>query len=161
MKRILLLSDTHGFLDPALLKFAREADEIWHAGDIGPVQTLDPLLEIAPIRAVWGNIDGQDVRALYPKDQKFILEDTRVWITHIGGHPKRYAPGISAQFVNDPVDLFICGHSHIVKAGFDQKYKHLHLNPGAAGKQGWQKYRTAMRFSLEGGKVKALDLITL
>lgn len=122
---------------------------------------MTPLHERAEVRAVYGNIDGGILRKIYPHDQRFTIEGCRVWITHIGGHPKRYAPGIAQQFKSQPVDLFICGHSHIVKAGYDQTHKHLHLNPGAAGKHGWHKQRTAMRFVVENGKVKELDLIEL
>lgn len=143
------------------MPYAEAADEVWHAGDIGDESVMTPLHERADVRAVFGNIDGGILRKVYPRDQRFTIEGCRVWITHIGGHPKRYAPGIAQQFKTDPVDLFICGHSHIVKAGYDQTHKHLHLNPGAAGKHGWHKQRTAMRFVVENGKVKQLDLIEL
>jgi predicted phosphodiesterase len=122
---------------------------------------MKPLHDRATVRAVYGNIDGGVLRVIYPKDQRFEVEGCRVWITHIGGHPKRYAPGISASFQERPVDLFICGHSHIVKAGYDKRFNHLHLNPGAAGKHGWHKQRTAMRFGVKQGKVVDLDLIEL
>lgn len=111
--------------------------------------------------AVYGNIDDLKTRQKYPENQKFEREGARIWITHIGGHPKRYAPGIARQLAENPVDIFICGHSHILKAGFDHTYQLLHLNPGAAGRQGWHTVRTAMRFEIANGRVEKLDVIEL
>ncbi|MCB0756799.1 MAG: metallophosphoesterase family protein, partial [Flavobacteriales bacterium] len=121
MTRIGLLSDTHGFLDPQLLDAFSSCDEIWHAGDIGDLSVCQQLAEVKPLRAVYGNIDGNDIRAAYPKDLHFSCGGLSVWITHIGGHPQRYAPGIRKKLLQDKPDLFVCGHSHILRVMRDPK----------------------------------------
>ncbi len=159
--RIGLLSDTHGFLDPALLELFEGCDEVWHAGDIGMVQVVDQLEQRWPLRAVWGNIDGGPLRVRYPEHQDFVVEGVRVWITHIGGHPGRWGKGIKAGLAQRKPDLFICGHSHILRAARVEAYNTLYLNPGAAGREGFHHVRTAMRFTLESGKVSGMEVLEL
>lgn len=159
--RIGLLSDTHGYLDEAVYQHFGGCDEVWHAGDFGTAALAGQLAAFKPLRGVYGNIDGQDIRTDYPLHQRFVCEDMQVWITHIGGYPGRYNQAIRTEIYKNPPGLFICGHSHILKVQYDQKIKCLHLNPGAAGKQGWQKVRTLMRFSITGGKIHDLEVIEL
>ena len=158
MKKIGLLADTHGFLPPRLFTFFGEVDEIWHAGDIGSLELAGTLEAFRPLRAVYGNIDGQDVRAVYPQHQRFFCENTDVWMTHIGGYPGRYErqvrPGIFAR----PPQLFISGHSHILKVIYDQKLGLLHMNPGAAGYKGFHKVCTALRFVIDGEDIRDLEV---
>ncbi len=161
MKRIVLLSDTHSHIDDRIIDYCKEADEIWHAGDIGDISVTDKLAEIAPVRAVYGNIDGQEVRIVHPLHQKFTCERVKVWITHIGGYPGRYSPAIREDLYKYPPKLFICGHSHILKVMYDKKLGLLHMNPGAAGKHGFHKVRTMLRFNLEDGEIKDLEVIEL
>lgn len=148
-------------MDDRILEFCAGADEIWHAGDIGTLQVTDALKEVAPVRAVYGNIDGQEVRREWPKDQRFELEGVRVWITHIGGRPGRYVPEVRRALPLWPPNLFICGHSHLLLVKYDETFKHLHLNPGAAGKSGFHQMRTLLRFSLDLGEVKAMEAVEL
>lgn len=159
--RIGLLSDTHGYLDEAVYQHFGKCDEVWHAGDFGTAALAGQLAAFKPLRGVYGNIDGQDIRTGYPLHQRFVCEDMQVWITHIGGYPGRYNQAIRTEIYKNPPGLFICGHSHILKVQYDQKIECLHLNPGAAGKQGWQKVRTLMRFSITGGKIHDLEVIEL
>ena len=161
MTRIGLLSDTHSFLDDAVFKHFENCDEIWHAGDIGNIELADRLAAFKPFKAVYGNIDGKDVRQVYPENLRFKCEETDVWITHIGGSPGKYSPAIRNEIYANPPQLFICGHSHILKVIYDKQINCLHLNPGAAGKQGWQKVRTLMRFSIDGSKVQDMQVIEL
>lgn len=161
MKKIGLISDTHGFLHPRVKHHFKEVDEIWHAGDIGTLALADELEAFKPLRAVSGNIDGAEIRRVHPKNHRFILEDVDVWITHIGGYPNRYDKRVYEAIQQQPPQLFICGHSHILKAMPDQKLGLLHLNPGAAGKQGFHQVLTLMRFKLEKGQVKDLEVIEL
>lgn len=161
MKRIGLLSDTHSFLHPKVFEYFKECNEIWHAGDIGNINVLDELSRFKPIRAVYGNIDGQEIRKLCPKNQRFSCEGIDVWITHIGGYPNRYAIEVKEQIKNTPPDLFICGHSHILKVMYDKKLDLLHMNPGAAGKYGIHKVITMLRFSVEKREIKDLEVIEL
>lgn len=161
MKRIVLLSDTHSYIDDRILDYCKEADEIWHAGDIGDISVTDKLAEIAPVRAVYGNIDGQKVRVVHPLHQKFTCEGVTVWITHIGGYPNRYSPAIREDIQKYPPKLFITGHSHILKVMYDTKLGLLHMNPGAAGKHGFHKVRTLLRFNLEKGEIKDLEVVEL
>lgn len=161
MKRIGLLSDTHGYLDDAVFKHFDQCDEIWHAGDFGNIELADQLAAFKPLRGVYGNIDGQDIRISYPEDLRFKCEDVEVWMTHIGGYPGKYDTRIRAELYNKPPKLFICGHSHILKVIFDKKIGTLHLNPGAAGKQGWHKVRSLLRFSISEEKIHTLEIIEL
>lgn len=161
MKIIGLLSDTHSFLDERVFTHFKDCDEIWHAGDIGDIDVADRLKEFKPFRAVFGNIDGKDVRRQYPENLRFEMEGVDVWMTHIGGYPGRYSALIKKELYKNPPKLFICGHSHILKVQYDPALKLLHLNPGAAGKQGWQTVSTLMRFKLDKGEIKDLEVIEL
>lgn len=161
MKKILLLSDTHSFIDEQILKFVKQADEVWHAGDIGDLNVTDTLKKHKPLRAVYGNIDDKDARAEFPLDNKFIVEGVSVWITHIGGYPNKYNIRVKEDLKKDTPKLFICGHSHILKVQFDEKLNLLHLNPGAAGKHGFHKVRTMLRFELSKGAITNMEVIEL
>ncbi len=161
MKKIGLLSDTHSYLDPAVFKYFDKCDEIWHAGDFGNIAVADELQAFKPLRGVYGNIDGADVRTCYPENIRFNCEQVDVWITHIGGYPNRYAPKVKTEIYTKPPKLFICGHSHIVKIIYDKKINCLHLNPGAAGKHGWHKVRTLLRFDINGDRIENMELIEL
>ncbi|WP_255492059.1 metallophosphoesterase [Chitinophaga sp. Cy-1792] len=155
------MSDTHSYLHPQVINYFKEVDEIWHAGDIGDVRLAEQLEAFKPFRAVWGNIDGKDIRVRYPETQLFSLEDVKVMITHIGGYPGKYAPGIKAQLTAEQPKLFICGHSHILKVMPDPALQLLHMNPGACGEQGWHKVKTLLRFQLDAGNIKQLEVIEL
>ena len=159
MKKILLLSDTHSYIDDRILDYAQQADEIWHAGDIGDISVTDKLAAIKPLRAVYGNIDDHKVRGEFPLNNRFILEGVDVWITHIGGYPGKYNPAIRNEIYTNPPKLFICGHSHILKVMPDKKVGLIHMNPGAVGKHGFQKVRTMLRFELNAGKIENLEVI--
>lgn len=161
MKKILLLSDTHSFIDNQILKFVKQADEVWHAGDIGNIEVLDTIAKLKPVRAVYGNIDDSKVRSEYLLDFKFTIEKVRVWITHIGGYPNRYDKRIKTEITQNPPNLFISGHSHILKVMFDKKLNLLHMNPGAAGKHGFHKVRTMLRFEINEDKISNLEIIEL
>lgn len=161
MKKILLLSDTHSFIDEQILKFVRQADEVWHAGDIGDLQVTDQIKAIKPLRAVYGNIDDANARMSFALDEKFTVENVSVWITHIGGYPNKYNLRIREEIQKNPPIIFISGHSHILKVQFDKKLQLLHLNPGAVGKHGFHKIRTMLRFELENGEIKNLEIIEL
>jgi hypothetical protein len=161
LKKILLLSDTHSHIDERILHYAGEADEIWHAGDIGITDVSDELKKIKPLRAVYGNIDDAEIRKEFPLHQRFKCEGIDVWITHIGGYPGRYSPEIRDQIKKDPPKLFISGHSHILKVMNDKNLGLLHMNPGAAGKQGFHKKRTMLRFKIENENISDLEVIEL
>ncbi len=161
MKKIVLLSDTHSFVDAQILKYVRQADEVWHAGDIGAIAVADALQKETPLRAVYGNIDDKTVRSEYPLDAKFTCEGVSVWMTHIGGYPNKYNQRIREEIQQNPPKLFISGHSHILKVQFDQKLNLLHMNPGAAGKHGFHKVRTLLRFELNNGEIKNLEVVEL
>ncbi|RZJ36682.1 MAG: metallophosphoesterase [Flavobacterium sp.] len=161
MKKILLLSDTHGHIDDRILSYAEQADEIWHAGDIGDLSVTDKLKALKPLRAVYGNIDGDKARLEFPLNNRFLCEDVDVWITHIGGYPGKYSPGIRSELNGNPPKLFICGHSHILKVMFDKKLNLLHMNPGAAGISGFHQVRTMLRFEIDGHKIEKLEVIEL
>ncbi len=161
MTKILLLSDTHGHLDDTILKYARQADEIWHAGDIGSLEVSDTLMALKPFRAVHGNIDNGVLQKEFPLDNRFHCEEVDVWITHIGGYPKRYNIRIKNELAKNPPKLFICGHSHILKVVWDKKLELLHMNPGACGKQGFHQIRTMLRFEIDGKEIKNLEVIEL
>jgi putative phosphoesterase len=161
MTRIGLLSDTHGYLDDAVFKHFENCDEIWHAGDFGNIELADKLAAFKPLRGVYGNIDGKDVRIVYPENLRFKCEEVDVWMTHIGGYPGKYNPSLRQEIYTNPPRLFICGHSHILKVIYDKKINCLHLNPGAAGKQGWHKVRTMLRFCISEEKIHTLEAIEL
>lgn len=161
MKKILLLSDTHGYIDDQIIKFVKQADEVWHAGDIGNLTVTDTLKTIKPLRAVYGNIDDKDARAEFPLDAKFEVEEVPVWMTHIGGYPHKYNLRIREDITKNPPKIFISGHSHILKVQYDKKLNLLHLNPGAAGKHGFHKIRTMLRFELDQKEIKNLEIIEL
>lgn len=161
MKKILLLSDTHSYIDEQILKFVKQADEVWHAGDIGQLAVTDTIKKLKPLRAVYGNIDDAAARAEFPLDLKFTLEGVTVWITHIGGYPNKYNQRVREDLAKNPPKLFICGHSHILKVQFDKKLNLLHINPGAAGKHGFHKIRTMIRFELEAATIKNMEVIEL
>ncbi len=150
MKRILLLSDTHSHLDDVILKYVDQADEVWHAGDIGNLEVTDTLKNHKPLRAVYGNIDNDKARMEFPLHNRFFCEGVDVWITHIGGYPEKYNQEIRAEITKNPPKLFICGHSHILKVIYDKKLQLLHMNPGAAGKSGFHQVRTMLRFVIDG-----------
>ena len=159
MKKILLISDTHGYIDEKIVKYANKVDEIWHAGDIGDISVSDKLKKIKPLRGVYGNIDDQKIRAEFPLHNKFICEKVNVWITHIGGYPKRYNPKKLEELKSNPPDLFICGHSHILKVMNDKELDLLHINPGAIGKHGLHSVRTMIQFEINGKKIENLSVI--
>ena len=161
MKKILLLSDTHSYIDDQILKFVKQADEVWHAGDIGDLKVSDTITNLKPFRCVYGNIDGAEARSEFPLDLKFSVEKVSVWITHIGGYPNKYNLRIREEIAKNPPKIFISGHSHILKVQFDKKLNLLHLNPGAAGNHGFHKVRTMLRFELEKGEIKNLEIIEL
>lgn len=161
MKKIGILSDTHGYWDERYVKYFEPCDEIWHAGDIGSMEVVRKLAAFRPLRAVYGNIDGQDIRKLYPRVNRFKCEDVDVMMVHIGGYPGNYEPAIRGAIYASPPRLFISGHSHILKIKFDKTLNLLHINPGAAGKQGWQKERTLIRLTIEGNKFTDCEVITL
>lgn len=161
MKRIGLISDTHSFLDDKVFKHFEDCDEIWHAGDFGTLALADSLAAFKPMRGVYGNIDGGDVRSVYPENNRFMCEQVDVWMTHIGGYPGKYSPKIKAEIYSSPPKIFISGHSHILKVIYDKKIGTLHLNPGAAGKQGWHKVRSIVRFCISEDKIHTLEVIEL
>lgn len=161
MKRIGLLSDTHGYLHPSILDHFAGCDEVWHAGDIGSVEVADQLEAFRPMRAVFGNIDGGALRRRYPEDLIFTLEGVKIYLTHIGGYPGKYPARIKQVFHAEHPGLFICGHSHILKVMPDPVFQLLHINPGACGREGFHKISTVVRFSLEEGKVKDLEVVEL
>lgn len=162
MKKILLMSDNHGYEGEELLRHAHWADEIWHAGDWLNKGLFDQLEHLGkPLRTVWGNADGHELRACMPEEAWFQVEGVKVFMTHIGGYPGKYPARILAKLKMHPPDLFICGHSHILKVIRDEKLGLLHLNPGACGLSGFHKQRTMLRFVLESGKIKNVELIDL
>lgn len=161
MTQIGLLSDTHSYIDDNILKHFDDCDEIWHAGDFGNIEVADRLAAMKPLRGVYGNIDDATVRITYPENLRFKCEDVDVWMTHIGGYPGKYHPAIRNEIYTNPPQLFICGHSHILKVMFDPKIKCLHINPGAAGKQGWHKVRTLVKFCITGDKISDLKVVEL
>lgn len=160
--KIGLLSDTHGWLDSQVFRHFQECDEIWHAGDIGNINIIERLEASKPLRAVYGNIDGQDIRAKCPENQHFMCADLRVWITHIAGKPPRYTPAVLAGLQQQVPDILVCGHSHILQVVHDPAYPPLlYLNPGAAGQYGFHQVRTLLRFEIKKGKVSNMQAIEL
>lgn len=161
MNKILLLSDTHGFIDDSILAYCRQADEVWHAGDIGDILVTDRIKNVCKLRAVYGNIDDKTIRSEFLLDNRFTIEKVDVWITHIGGYPYRYNNRIKDEINSNPPKIFISGHSHILKVQFDKKLNLLHLNPGAVGKYGIHKVRTMLRFEIDNSEIKNLEIIEL
>jgi len=161
MAKILLLSDTHSYIDERILHYVEQVDEVWHAGDIGNLSVTDQIKKVKPLRAVYGNIDDTKARAEFPLNNRFICEGMDVWITHIGGYPNKYSPQIRKEIYNNPPQIFICGHSHILKVQFDPKINCLHLNPGAAGIHGFHQVRTMLRFEINNAKIENLEIIEL
>ena len=160
--KIGLISDTHGFLDEAVFRHFEHCDEIWHAGDFGSITIAEQLQKLpVPLRGVYGNIDGQDIRGVYPEQLVWVTEGVKVLMTHIGGYPPKYNPKVRKQLLIHHPQLFISGHSHILKVMFDEKLQCLHMNPGAAGKQGWHSIRTLILFTIDGKEMKDCNVIEL
>jgi phosphoesterase, MJ0936 family len=159
--KIGLMSDTHGYLHPKVFHHFEKVDQIWHAGDIGTVALADELEAFKPLRAVYGNVDGQDLRIRYPEHNLFMCEGMKVWMTHIGGYPPKYTTAIKPYIAKKRPQLFISGHSHILKIMPDPALQLLHMNPGACGKQGWHKVKTLIRFDVENGGIKNVEVIEL
>ena len=161
MTKIGLISDTHNHLDEAVFRHFEQCDEIWHAGDFGSAAIADALRSFKPLRGVYGNIDGYDIRSEFPEELIFNCEEVKVFIKHIGGYPNRYAPGVKDKIIKEEVKLFISGHSHILKVMYDAKLQCLHINPGAAGLQGWHKAKTLVRFAIHKKEIKNCEVIEL
>jgi putative phosphoesterase len=161
MQRIGLISDTHHDLDEAVFHHFADTDEIWHAGDFGTIAVAEALRTFKPLKGVYGNIDGADIRGEYPEKLQWTCEGVRVMMIHIGGYPGRYAPGIREALKAYQPQLFICGHSHILKVMYDKAIHCLHINPGAAGNQGWHQVRTLVKFTIDGRDIKDCQIIEL
>ncbi len=161
MKKIGLLSDTHGFLDDKVFEHFKDCDEIWHAGDIGTVEVADRLAAFKPLRAVYGNIDGDKLRVMFKQHERWMCEGVDVWMTHIGGYPGKYAREVKPEIFMHPPKLFISGHSHILKVMYDKKLGMLHINPGAEGKYGFHNVRTLVRFEIDGNDIRNLEVIEI
>ncbi|REC50487.1 MULTISPECIES: metallophosphoesterase family protein [Chryseobacterium] len=161
MTKILLLSDSHSYIDDRILEYAGQADEIWHGGDFGSMDVIEQLEKIKPLKGVYGNIDNAKIRSEFPEVSRFMCEKVEVLMIHIGGYPGKYTPLAKQEIAEKAPKLFISGHSHILKAMFDEKNNLLHLNPGACGKQGWHKMRTMMRFVIDDTEIKDLEVIEL
>lgn len=162
MIKVGLISDTHGYLDPQVSEYFEDRDEIWHAGDFGNLSVVNELQQIAPLTGVYGNIDGSEIRNEFPQHQRFEREGLKIWMTHIGGMPGRYCIPIREEINRQAPDIFICGHSHILKIARDPDLSNmLYINPGAAGKQGFQVCRTMIRFDIADGELKNVEVINL
>lgn len=159
MTKILLLSDTHSYIDERILDYVKQADEVWHAGDIGDLKVTDSIKALKPLRAVYGNIDNAKARAEFPEHNRFTCEDVDVWMTHIGGYPPKYNNRVRDDLRLNPPRIFIAGHSHILKVMPDPKLNLIHMNPGAVGKHGFHKVRTMLRFTIDGKKIENLEVI--
>jgi len=159
MTKILLLSDTHSYIDDAILKHVKQADEVWHAGDIGDLEVTDKIKALKPLRGVYGNIDDAKARLEFPENNRFMCEDIDVWITHIGGYPPKYNMRTRDMIKENPPRIFICGHSHILKVMPDKRHNLIHMNPGAVGKHGFHNVRTMLRFTINGSKIENLEVI--
>lgn len=159
--KVLLLSDTHGFINDTILQHCKQADEVWHAGDFGTMKVAEEIQKIKTLRGVWGNIDGRDVRTEFPLDNRFVADGLHVFMTHIGGYPGRYETRIKKILNQNSPQLFICGHSHILKVMFDKQYNMLTMNPGAAGISGFHLIRTMIRFEINNGKILKPEVIEL
>jgi putative phosphoesterase len=161
MTRIGLISDTHGYLDPKCLTYFEQCDEIWHAGDIGDIKIVDTLTKFKPTRIVYGNIDNKEIQLSTNENLSFELEGFRIWMTHIGGAPPRYNPVVNKVLKTNVPDIFICGHSHILRVIRDPKLNMLYINPGAAGREGFHRVRTILRFDLHAKKISNMEVIEL
>ena len=161
MIRIGLISDTHGFLDKSVFKHFEACDEIWHGGDFGNLALAEELAAFKPLKGVYGNIDGNDIRSIYPLQLSWNCEDVAVFMTHIGGYPGRYSKEVKQHLSTQSTQLFISGHSHILKIMYDEKYSCLHMNPGAAGNHGWHKIKTLVRFTIDGAQIKNCEVIEI
>ena len=167
MTRIGLIADTHDYLDEAIFEHFKDCDEVWHVGDFGSGELAKSIsLQKSPaqkkkLRGVFGNIDGQEIRNEFPQQLVFMCEGVKVMMRHIGGYPPRYNPATKKELLIHKPQLFISGHSHILKIMYDDKLKCLHMNPGAAGKQGWHKVRTIIRFVIDGKEMKDAEVIEL
>jgi len=161
LRKILLLSDTHGHLDPKIHKYINGVDEVWHAGDIGSTAVANEISKLKTLKGVYGNVDGHELRCQFPENQIFSCQGVKVLITHIGGYPGRYNSRVKKLIDEEKPQLYICGHSHILKVMKDRKNKLLHMNPGACGIQGFHKLKTLLRFKLNKGKIENLEAIEL
>jgi putative phosphoesterase len=161
LTRIGLISDTHGYLDEAVFKYFENCDEVWHIGDFGNIELADKLAAFKPFKGVYGNIDANDIRVIYPEQLVFECEEVKVMMRHIGGSPPKYNPETRKELQLHQPQLFISGHSHILKVMYDEKMQCLHMNPGAAGKHGWHKVRTLIRFVVDGKNMKDCEVIEL
>ncbi|MEM9650112.1 MAG: metallophosphoesterase family protein [Bacteroidota bacterium] len=161
MNKILLLSDKHGHMVETILQYVSQADEVWHAGDIGHLSVTDKIEKLKPLRGVHGNIDNHVIQKEFPEHNRFFCEEVDVWITHIGGYPDRYDRRVRDEIKTRPPKLFICGHSHILKVMNDKKLNLLHMNPGACGKHGFHQVRTMLRFQIDGDTISDLEVIEL
>jgi putative phosphoesterase len=159
--KIGLLSDTHDYLPDAVFKHFADCNEIWHAGDFGSMRLVQELREFKPLRGVYGNIDGSEIMHEFPEQSIFACENVKVLMKHIGGYPDKYAPGVKSSIRQERIQLFISGHSHILKIMFDPALRCLHINPGAAGKQGWHKVQTLVKFEIENKDIRNCQVIEL
>lgn len=159
--RIGLISDTHNYIDETVFEHFKNCDEIWHAGDFGTATIAAQLNLFKPLRGVYGNIDGYDIKSIYPEQLVFFCEEVKVMMRHIGGYPPRYNPETKKELLIHRPQLFISGHSHILKIMYDEKINCLHINPGAAGRYGWHKIKTLIRFAIDGKEIKDCEVIEL
>ncbi len=161
MTRIGLISDTHSFLDNSVFEHFKNCDEIWHAGDFGNLEVIEALQKFKPLKGVYGNIDGPEIQHLFPEQNIFTCEKVKVYMQHIGGYPGKYAPGVKNKIKLEQPKIFISGHSHILKIMYDEALQCLHINPGAAGNQGWHKVKTLVRFVIDKKNIKDCEIIEL
>jgi len=161
MKQIGILSDTHGYLDENIFMHFAKCDEIWHGGDFGSEAVAEKLASFKPLKGVYGNIDGTEIRSRFPEKLHIAVEEVDVFMQHIGGYPRKYAPGVRQEIITSGSKLFISGHSHILKIMYDDQLDCLHINPGAAGKQGWHKVRTLVRLMIDGSNLRNCEVIEL
>lgn len=161
MNKIGLISDTHGYLDPKCLEYFEKCDEVWHAGDLGDIKIVDTLTQFKPTRIVYGNIDNKEIQLSTNENLFFELEGFRIWMTHIGGAPPRYNPVVNKALKTSVPDIFVCGHSHILRVIRDPKWGMLYINPGAAGKEGFHRMRTILRFDLHEKTISNMEVIEL
>ncbi len=161
LKKILLLSDSHSHFDEKMVKYIKQADEVWHAGDIGDIAVADEIKKLKPLRAVYGNIDDAKVRQEFPLNNYFEVEGVSVFMTHIGGYPGKYNARVYAELKKHRPKLYICGHSHILKVMNDKNLNCLHMNPGAIGKHGFHQVRTMLRFELDKGSISGLEVVEI
>jgi putative phosphoesterase len=161
MKKIGILSDTHAYIDDRIFEHFACCDQLWHCGDWGSMEVVNKFQNFKALQGVWGNIDGYDIRQIFPKHNRFICEGADVWLTHIGGYPGKYDSEVMPEIFNNPPQLFVCGHSHILKIKFDKRLNVLHINPGAAGKYGFHLVQTLVRLDIDNGEFKNLEVIEL